>query len=105
MIKDVANYASKGDKASWLRRMKRLEDTIKQLEPVEDKLLELINTRHKLTAQLDEIRADLVTNCIHPEEYLVDHNGYVVCKFCERKLRVVNRGEKEATNDKPETQG
>ena len=102
MIKEVANYAPKSDKASWLRRMKRLEDTIRQLEPVEDKLLELITTREKLTTQAEEIRSDLVTNCIHPEDQLVDHNGYVVCKFCERKLRIVDRGEK--TNS-TETEG
>lgn len=102
MIKDVANHASKSDRAAWMRRVKRLDDLIKQLEPVEDKLLELLHTREKLTQQLNEVREDLVANCIHPEEHLVSHNGYVVCKYCERKLRAVERGE---TSDTTETEG
>lgn len=93
----ISNHATRSEKTSWERQFGNLEKLVKKLEPIEDKLMSLMSEKSTIIDELMALRRTLVEHCIHPFDQLVAHDGFTICKFCERKL-VSSNGETKATD-------
>lgn len=87
----ISNSANRSEKTSWNRKMDNMVKLLAKLKPIEDKILDIIE-KEKMPIQdeIHELRQLMVKECIHPSEYLVQENGWVRCKFCERRLTIAN---------------
>lgn len=84
----IANFRDKNEKASWLRKKKNLEALVESLEPIELELLRLNQQKMDITDKIQAIRKTMVTDCIHPQDYLVHYGKYVKCRFCESNISI-----------------
>lgn len=84
----IANFRDKNEKASWLRKKKKLEALVESLEPIESELLRLNQQKMGITDEIQAIRKTMVTDCIHPQDYLVHYEKYVKCRFCESNISI-----------------
>ena len=72
-----------------------MQDLIKQLKPIEQQILDLFQQKQPLMDKIAALRAQMVNECVHPKSYLVEKSdGTVYCKFCEKRIKVLNDGEK-----------
>jgi len=88
----VANHASRPEKTSWGRKRDNMEAMVRQLRPLEDKILEIYASMIPIKDDIEILRQEMVKDCIHPFDLLkfkIDDEGhdYVDCKFCEAKMR------------------
>lgn len=90
-INRISTYRDKNERLSWKRKKDKIELLVKELEPVEQEILDLIhNKKYPLLHQIEELRATMVKECIHPRDMLVHYGTHVECKFCEAKIAVVD---------------
>jgi hypothetical protein len=96
-LEQIANVANRSDKMSWNRKMDKMVKLIVKLKPIEEKILDIIlNEKTPLMDDIQTVRDVMVAECIHPYEYLTSHvdpiteNKYIVCKFCDKKMRNPN---------------
>jgi hypothetical protein len=90
---------TKSDKSQWFRKRRKLDDVIsKEIQPIEENILELMHKKQKLIDKVMLMRKELVENCIHPEQDLVyneeDRVQKARCKFCEKKVFFLNEKER-----------
>jgi uncharacterized Zn-finger protein len=86
----VVNYVDKNERIAWKRRHKNFgERIIRDVTPLEEQILELTMQKMHIMDTMEEDRQELIKSCVHPREFLVlKDDGYVLCKFCQSKLRV-----------------
>lgn len=84
----VSKCSDKNERLAWGRKRKKMEEIVKQLQPLEDAILEIIRKKEPIVAQLQELRDTMVKECVHLDEFLVHHGGFIRCKFCDAKLAV-----------------
>ncbi len=88
LFESIANHANRSEKTAWKRKFVNIGKLIEQLKPIEEKILDIYeNEKQPLLDQVHDLRQVMVKECIHPFEHLVQKNGYVECKFCNRKIR------------------
>jgi hypothetical protein len=85
----VASFPDKNQKLAWKRKRKRIVELIGRIEPYEEQIRDLILKKQPIMDQIDEVRAAMVKDCIHPREELVHKGTHIECKFCQRKLKPV----------------
>lgn len=90
-METVANHATRAEKTAWQRKRDNMEDLVKQLQPLEEELINLHFQMQPIKDQVTELRHEMVEECVHPFDLLIfkdDEAGeYVDCKFCNKKLR------------------
>jgi hypothetical protein len=85
----IVNHASKNERVAWNRKHKKLKDSIEEkITPLEMKILEITMEKQVYMDEVLELRATLVKECVHPREFLMMKEDHVLCKFCNRKLKV-----------------
>jgi hypothetical protein len=85
----ISNHPSKNERVAWKRKHKKMQSIIEEkVAPLEEKILELIMEKQVHLDEVIEIRDTLSKECIHSKEFLVNKGDHVLCKFCNRKLRV-----------------
>lgn len=87
----VSNKATRNEKVAWDRKMNNMVSLLAELTPIEEQLLGLITAKTKLVENIQELRGEMVLDCVHPFTHLVFHDDHVVCKFCDRKFKVMNK--------------
>ena len=87
-LKNVANIKDKNEKLSWTRRKKKIEAMVEAMRPIEDKIMALQNERHEHLDRIQDLRRQMVKECIHPKDLLVHKTTYIECKFCNAKLSI-----------------
>lgn len=85
----ISNFRNKNEKASWMRKKRNLESLVKDLEPIEEELRDIMQRKNVIMDKINEIRDDMIVECIHPLDYLIHNGDHVICRFCESKLRLV----------------
>jgi len=91
LFESISNHADRSEKTAWKRKLANMEKLIEKLRPIEAKILNII--KEEKQPMLDEIlslRKEMVKDCIHPYEHLVQKDGYVECKFCNRRINAAN---------------
>lgn len=86
----IVNYVGKNERIAWKRRHKNFSDRIlRDITPIEEKILELTMQKMHLMDSMEEDRQELMKSCVHPKEFLLlMGDGNVLCKFCDTKIRV-----------------
>ncbi len=84
----ISNFRDKNEKASWLRKKKNLELIVESIEPIENEMRTLRSQQMKLIDEMQEIRKSMISDCIHPQDYLVHYDKYVKCRFCESDISI-----------------
>ena len=90
----VANHANRSEKTSWSRKQKNMEKLLARLSPYDEQLLNLLAHKQLILDEVAVLRDEMVDDCVHPYDLLVMKEGYVECKFCNRKLNVNQFNEK-----------
>lgn len=93
ILEQIANHASRPEKTSWQRKRANMEALVKQLRPLEDKILEIFTSMQPIKDDIEILRQDMVHDCIHPFDLLVYKEGnegfFIECKFCSKLLRPI----------------
>lgn len=87
-LKNVSSIPDKNEKLSWTRRQKRIEQMVEDLTPIVDEILALTAKRNEVLDKIQEIRKQMVKECIHPKNSLVHNGNNITCKFCNAKLSI-----------------
>lgn len=108
-LESVSNHARRSEKTSWERKRSNMDKLVRQLRPLEDKILEIRAKMQPIYDEISELRVTMAEECIHPYDMLVynETEGTVTCKFCERTMKPVenvsiNETSLESINNGPE---
>ena len=99
-LEAVANNSSRSEKTSWNRKMNNMVKLLALLRPIEDKILELYAQKEPIFDEIQVLREVMIRECVHPYEYLIHKDDHIVCKFCNKKIGLVNATEED---DKSQT--
>jgi len=92
----ISNHANRSEKTAWKHKLGKMGVLIEQLRPIEDKIIKIIaEEKQPLMDKIADLRYVMVKECVHPFEHLIMKDGFIECKFCNKKLRVPNGKEKE----------
>jgi predicted nucleic acid-binding Zn-ribbon protein len=98
IFETISNFPDRSDKTSWQRKMSNLEKLVAELKPIEDMILDLNTKKMEILDKITELRKDMVNNCLHPYEHLALKEGFVECKFCNRRMSIPNGFREEDNN-------
>lgn len=96
LLDKISNLSDRSQRTAWKRKQKNIEDHISEVQELEDKIQTLQAKKQPILDQIAELRSEMVDSCIHPREYLVQHNDLIKCKFCEKIIRMINQDDKTA---------
>ena len=86
-INTIAAVKNKNERLSWKRKHEKLTEMIEnEIRPLEELMLKTLEQKMKAVDRMDELRKQMVKECIHPKEQLIHKGTYVECKFCDCKL-------------------
>jgi len=86
LFEAVANAANRSDKTSWNRKMDNMVKLLAKLRPIEQQIIDLQAQKIPIMDEIAELRQTMVTECVHPFEFLVDKGTHVECKFCNKRI-------------------
>jgi len=91
MLETIANHATRSEKTAWNRKRKNMESLVRQLAPLENKILELRGKMQPIYDEITESRKDMIDECIHPFDLLIHKEDHIECKFCFHKLVIKDK--------------
>ena len=86
----IANNATRNEKVAWDRKMDNMVTLLSKLQPIEDQIADLLALKMPIIDDVQTLRNLMVSECVHPQTHLIEHENYIVCKFCNRKFNVIN---------------
>ena len=94
-FKQVTDASTRNEKVSWNRKLKRMERLMEKLSPIEDQILELHAQKMDIFDEIQILRTVMVKECIHPQDYLIQKEDHIVCKFCNKRIGLPRGKEKD----------
>ncbi len=88
-LEAIANHATRSEKTAWERKRNNMDKLVKQLRPLEDKIMEIRAVMNPIYDEIAILRNNMVEDCIHPFDMLIQHPDHVDCKFCGKSLNLV----------------
>lgn len=92
IISQISNFRDKNEKASWIRKKKTIEKIVEDIKPIEEQILILSDKKIKMIEEIQEIRKTMISECIHPSDYIVKlsegDNTKFKCKFCNNIIKI-----------------
>lgn len=85
----VSGFANNAEKLAWRRKLKKMQDFLEELSPLEEQILQLYAAKQPIMDKIEKLRAAMIEECIHPSEYLAHRGTHVECKFCNKLIRPV----------------
>lgn len=83
----VSNHATRSEKTAWARKQANMEKFVKmQVNPIEERIRDLQADLQPKYDEVANMRAEMVSTCIHPFDMLVLDGDYCICKFCNKRL-------------------
>lgn len=92
-LRKVYNFRDKSEKLSWRRKRDKMEKLIAELKPYEEQILEIVKKKQPIQDKINKTRKAMKDECIHPIDMLVHEGDYILCKFCNKKIKLNNRNE------------
>lgn len=101
----VSGISDRSEKVAWLRKKTNMEALITELDEVNEKIRELKVISTPIVLKIDTLRADMVTDCIHPFDMLAYNESLdvVECKFCSCRFAMPKHVADQETLDDDET--
>lgn len=88
LFEKISNISPNNDKLAWRRLYKELQRHLTEYETINNEFLEVKTKRMTLNKTINEMREKMVNECVHPKTELVYKGDHVVCKFCEKRLKL-----------------
>jgi len=88
IFESISNFSDRSEKTSWNRKMDNMVKLLAQLRPIEEKILELQADKMPIFDDVQALRETMVKECVHPYPHLTLFEDHVVCKFCNKKIRI-----------------
>jgi hypothetical protein len=85
-LEEVYGFANNAEKLAWRRKYKKMQEALEELTPYEEEILRLHKEKQPIMDKIEEIRAKMVEECVHPKEFLVHKGTHVECKFCGKLI-------------------
>ena len=86
MFETIANNATRSEKTSWNRKMDNMVKLLAKLRPIQQQIIDLEVQKLPIMDEVDALRQEMVKECIHPYDSLVEKDNYIECKFCYKRL-------------------
>jgi mannose-6-phosphate isomerase class I len=87
---EISNNANRSEKTSWNRKMDNMVKLLAEIRPIEEQIIELNEKKIPIFDEIQEIRKQMLQDCIHPYEYVLLETNHAKCKFCEKKISLPN---------------
>lgn len=87
--KVIHQQSTQLDKTSWQRKYDNLQKLVKQVNDLADQMSEIEALKIPIIDQIAELRQQMVQECIHPVEMLVEHEDCTICKFCDKRINLL----------------
>lgn len=84
----IANAASRNDKVAFDRKMNNMVTLLAELQPIDDQISDLLAEKTPIIDKIQALRTQMVIDCVHPYTHQVEYEGFIICKFCNRKFVV-----------------
>lgn len=88
IFEKISEVAPNNDKLAWRRLYKELQRHLIEYDSVNEQFLSIKSKRVVLSKSINEMREKMVNECVHPKTELVYKGDHVVCKFCEKRLKL-----------------
>ena len=101
-LEKLKSNFEKAEILAWKRKQKKMQELIDgKLEDIQSKILvsfdsnsnsilDLFLARQPILDEISDIRTEMVSTCIHPEEMLIEQdNDVILCKFCNKQLKII----------------
>ena len=90
-LETVADKATRNEKVSWERKLDNMIQLVASVRPLEDQISDLIVKKQPIMDDIQKLRADMVSDCVHPYTHLTHHTDsvmgeYIECKFCFKRF-------------------
>lgn len=85
-LNKIHEYVPKSERTSWDRKMNNMVKLLAKLRPIEEQIEQLLAEKVPVFDEIQELRSSMVSECIHPINYLHHAGDHIVCKFCEARL-------------------
>ena len=87
-LEKVSKFADKNQRLSFRRKKERMLILLERIQPIQDKILDLILERTPIMDEIENVRKGMVHECVHPLEYLVHKGTHIQCKFCSKDIKL-----------------
>lgn len=87
--KIIFRQSSQLDKTSWLRKYENLQTLVKQVNDLADEIAEIEEKKMPIIDEINVLRQQMVQECIHPIEHLVNYEDHTHCKFCDKRIAII----------------
>lgn len=91
IIKIISDSSEKKEKVMFSRKMEDLNELLAEIQQFETKISEMIVAKQPLLDQLFMMRKEMVKICVHPREFLEQTDDGVICKFCNKVIKIHGR--------------
>ena len=88
VFESIANFSDRSEKTSWNRKMDNMVKLLAKLRPIEEKILDLQAQKMPIFDDVQILRETMVKECVHPYQHLVLKDDHVLCKFCNKRIRI-----------------
>jgi len=86
-MKYIAEHFNKNDRISWKRKRDKLDKILEEdLNPIEENILNLIKQKNEIIDKVNDVRRLMVSECVHPYDYLEHKETFIECKFCGARI-------------------
>lgn len=75
--------AVKSEKIKWSRYNERMNKILKKIEPIENEILDLMQSKQPYLDEIELLRLEMIDMCVHPKKLLVHNGNHITCKFCD----------------------
>lgn len=90
MLNEISNISPKNEKNIWARKREKIEKLVEDITPIETEILLLTKKRQDIYDEITVLRNLMVKECVHPFDLLLYKDNYVLCKFCNIKIKKNN---------------
>jgi hypothetical protein len=88
----ISNTANRSDKVSWNRKLDNMIKLVAQVNRLQEQIQDLEEEKEPIVDQIAALRQVMVNECVHPFDQIVVEENHSLCKFCGKKIVVVNDG-------------
>lgn len=87
----ILQQSSTLDKSSWNRKYDNLQKLVTEINSIAEEVMQLEIKKLPILDAINELRTEMVNECYHPEEYLVEkEDGLIECKFCNKIISILD---------------
>lgn len=88
-LNSIAGAKNKNERLSWKRKYDKLQEIINnEIRPLEDSILTILEKKIQAMDRLENLRKQMIKECVHPKNNLIHKGTHVECKFCDAKLSI-----------------